>query len=172
METRVLDNALDQKAFTSLRNLCFGDELMWNYSDIVAMSDATRATYDDAPPPHDLEYYHVAKLYDYHQPLTKHLKYVEPVIDFLKVKSLMRARFIMYPNHGHIIKHTPHVDYTYEHKAAILYMNTCNGCTEFDNGDVVESKENRICIHDGSKLHNSTTCTDAKVRAVLTINYF
>ena len=106
MEIKVLDNALGKKEFKSIRDLCFGDELYWNFSNVVAMSDNTRAKYDDAPPPHDLEYYHVAKLYDYHQPLSKHLKYVEPVIDYLKVKSLIQVRFIMYPNHRLIIKLT------------------------------------------------------------------
>lgn len=173
MENKVLDNVFPDKVFESIRDLCFGDDLLWNFSNVVAMSDVTRAKrHPDAPLPDDLEYYHVAKLYDKHHPLSKHIKYVEPVLDFLKIKALIRVRFIMYPNHGHIIKHTPHRDYTYEHKAALLYLNTCNGSTEFENGDVVESKENRICLHDGSQLHNSTTCTDAKVRALLTVNYF
>ena len=73
----------------------------------------------------------------------------------------------------------------YEHKAALLYMNTCNGYTgmvnddwekgdgyQFDQGNRVESVANRLCLHDGSVPHYSTTCTDARKRLVLAINYF
>ena len=51
-------------------------------------------------------------------------------------------------------------------------MNTNNGYTEFEDGTKVESVENRIVYFDGSIPHNSSTCTDQKVRAVISINYF
>ena len=172
-KVKILDNSLPTKAYESVRDLAFGDDLMWNFSNVVGMSPKTRAKkYLDAPDPDDLEYYHIAKIYEGHHPLSPSIKYVEPVLRFLQVKALIRIRFVMYPNHGKHIHHTPHRDYDYEHKAALLYLNTCNGSTEFEDGSVVESKANRICLHDGSKLHNSTTCTDAKVRALLAINYF
>ena len=83
---------------------------------------------------------------------------------------------IMYTNTDKIIEHSPHRDMTYSHTAALLYMNTNNGYTRFENDeggwDKVESIANRLVIHNGSHLHGSTTCTDQKKRIVLAINYF
>ena len=36
----------------------------------------------------------------------------------------------------------------------------------------ISPKPGRIVLFDGSKPHNSSTCTDQKVRVVLSINYF
>ena len=57
-------------------------------------------------------------------------------------------------------------------KTAILYLNTNNGFTEFDDDTRVDSIENRLVTFDGSVHHSSSTCTDKKNRLVLAINYF
>ena len=56
-------------------------------------------------------------------------------------------------------------------KTAILYMNTNDGYTEFESGEIVESVANRVVIFSGTKMHRGTTCTDAKRRVVMNINY-
>ena len=103
-----------------------------------------------------------------------------------------------------IIDTPGHVDFGYEHKAALLYMNDCNGYTLMSNSDwdaendatfaddngqkidvidymkdtiftneeKVMSKRNRLLIHDGSRPHCSTTCTDEKKRYLIALNYF
>ena len=162
---KVIDDALSPQAFDKLARLAHSQQLLWQFSDYVADEDGVSKS-------DNLEYYHVAKMYEDHHPISKNIKYVEPVFDFLKIKALIRCRFLMYPNHGKQIKHLQHRDFAYEHKAALLYLNTNDGITEFEDGNVVEPKANRLVIHDGSLLHNSNTCTDSKVRTLLSVNYF
>ena len=96
----------------------------------------------------------------------------EFLVKTLKAKSLIRSRVLLYPNQGKFIHHEPHVDFPYSHKAALLYINDNNGFTEFETGERVESISNRLIIFDGSRRHNSTTCTDQSIRVVLAVNYF
>ena len=72
-----------------------------------------------------------------------------------------------------IIRHGFHVDVPtdYDSKTAILYLNTNNGYTEFENGQRVESVANRLVVFDSALKHTGTTCTDQKRRIVLNLNY-
>ena len=88
------------------------------------------------------------------------------------MNALVRARALLYTNQGRQIVHEKHVDFKFPHKTAVFYVNTNNGYTEFEDGTKVESVENRIVFFDGSKPHNSSTCTDQKIRVVVSINYF
>ena len=95
-----------------------------------------------------------------------------PIIGVLKPKSLIRVKGNMYPSTPKIIHHKNHVDLTHEHKGAIFYVNTNNGVTALEDGTEIESIENRLLLFDSSKKHNSTSCTDAKVRVNINFNYF
>ena len=53
----------------------------------------------------------------------------------------------------------------------ILYINTCNGYTKFENGKKVKSVENTYVEFDSTLKHTGTTCTDTDRRLVLNINY-
>jgi len=93
------------------------------------------------------------------------------IVHDLEVKSLIRARINLYTNIGKLLEHDYHQDFKYPHKTAVLYFNTCDGYTGFRDSKV-ESVENRVVLFDGSNEHYSTTCTDQKVRVVLSVSYF
>ena len=86
--------------------------------------------------------------------------------------AIIRARALLYVNQGKQIVHEKHTDYNFSHKTIVFYLNSNNGYTEFEDGTKVDSIENRIVFFDGSIPHNSSTCTDQKARAVISINYF
>jgi len=56
-------------------------------------------------------------------------------------------------------------------RAGILYMNTCNGYTKFEDGTVVDSVANRFVSFPNAMKHTGATCTDAPYRIVLNVNY-
>ncbi len=89
----------------------------------------------------------------------------------LEMCSLIRSKVNCYPRTDEIIEHGWHTDFPYDHKGMMFYLNTCNGETRFD-GDVVQSKENRIAFFNPSKMHASTSCTDQKCRWNIIANYF
>lgn len=97
---------------------------------------------------------------------------LEPILNKLNPKALIRARANLYVNNTNLIEHGSHVDYAYEHKAFILYLNTNDGFTRMDDGSIVNSVANRGVFFDGSLRHNSTNCTDAPCRMNISINYF
>ena len=68
-----------------------------------------------------------------------------------------------------------HTDYEDKRKdestTAILYMNTNNGGTKFEDGTFVNSVANRMVIFDASLKHAPVSCTDKDRRIVLNLNY-
>ena len=87
-------------------------------------------------------------------------------------KALIRIKANAYPKNGNkIIKHRPHIDHDFEHKGAIFYLNTNNGYTKFETGEVVKSVRNTFVEFDNGIKHTGATCTDNYRRLVLNVNY-
>ena len=68
-----------------------------------------------------------------------------------------------------------HTDYDDDRKngmtTSILYMNTNNGGTKFEDGTFVNSVSNRMVTFDCSIKHAPVSCTDVDRRIVVNINY-
>ena len=56
-------------------------------------------------------------------------------------------------------------------KTSILYMNTNDGYTTFEDGTKVESVQNRFVTFPNTMRHAGTTCTDSPFRMVINFNY-
>ncbi len=98
----------------------------------------------------------------------KLLPFLNSLPDF---RSLIRIKANFYPQTPEIIEHAPHQDATFEHKGAIISLNTCDGFTRLEDGTKVDSIANRVLFFEPSKLHNSSTTTNAKGRFNININY-
>ena len=57
-------------------------------------------------------------------------------------------------------------------KTCVLYLNTNNGYTEFEDGTKVESVANTAVIFDSNLKHRGVPATDVDRRLVLNVNYF
>tara|TARA_Y100000004_G_C8739041_1_gene337519 strand:+ start:122 stop:640 length:519 start_codon:yes stop_codon:yes gene_type:complete len=99
---------------------------------------------------------------------------VVPILRRLGADNLLiRIKANLNPRqHEHQMLGNFHVDTPFaQSKTAIFYCNTNNGWTEFETGEKVSSVENRMVIFDANQMHVGYTCTDAKSRVVLNINY-
>ena len=148
----IYDDFLPQDYFDHLdTQILHKNQFRWLFQEKVATND------DD---PDDEQFYFICSFFNNLHVEDNFFYQLQPIFDALEVKSMIRAR-------------------------AIIYMNTCNGYTGivndnwksgddmvFDQGNRVESVANRLMIHDGSVPHYSTTCTDTRKRLVLAINYF
>ena len=105
------------------------------------------------------------------QSTLKHWPMTQPLLDLLNPSFLIRVKANLYLRTDEIEHHNNHTDYPFEHRAAILYINTNNGLTVLEDGTECESVANRLLLFDGSKLHHSTTCTDQKRRVNINMNY-
>jgi len=162
---KVIDNFLNQDYFNELKDLMITSRSFpWYYNDGV-VEDGEQYNY---------QFTHV--LYGNTEPMSRFYDAMKPCVVKLDALSLIRIKANLVPQHHEIIEHGFHVDIAEEKnnhiKTAILYMNTNDGYTLFEDGSKVESVENRVVIFDSSIKHTGTTCTDQKLRVVVNFNYF
>ena len=158
---KIVDNFLPQDYFEYLQKMMLDHNFPWLYNAEVA----NRGEVND-------HFYFTHNLFDNYKPTSSIFEEFIPFFKQLEMNALIRARGLLYTNQGRQIAHEKHTDYNFPHKTVVFYMNTNNGYTEFEDGTKVESVENRIVFFDGSRPHNSSTCTDQKIRVVMSINYF
>ena len=106
---------------------------------------------------------------------SQYFSLLEVIISKLKLKRLVHIKANLGPRTLFHRKEGYHIDIDPPlpgvHKTAILYMNTCNGWTEFEKGGKVKSVENRIVIFDSNLKHQGVTCTNEQRRVLINFNY-
>ena len=98
-----------------------------------------------------------------------------PLIEKINPSSLLRIKGNLTTRTKEIVEYGNHRDYEIKNeslKTAVFYINTNNGYTLFENGDKVDSVENRLVIFDTPMLHTGTSCTDEKTRVLLNFNFY
>lgn len=170
-DIKIIDNFLLDLEYNILVNRLIKNEFFpWFYSPVIQKEYGVTEQSDEL---HDYQFVHV--LYHDDAPQSEYYFLLEPFFNHLKVKSLMRAKFNLNPNASKIVEHGYHIDTidsTYDSTTAIYYLNSNNGYTKFENGEKVESVENRLVLFPSKMAHTGTTCTNARCRYVLNINYF
>jgi|TARA_B100001094_G_scaffold124756_1_gene120628 hypothetical protein len=96
---------------------------------------------------------------------------LEGFIDSFTWKEMLRIKANMIPRTANNIVSGYHVDQPFPHKVGILYINTNNGSTIFENGDKIDCVANRMVFFDGDMRHSSVTATDQYNRVVINLNY-
>jgi len=158
MKYQIKENFLDEGAFKFMAMQFMGHQLPWYYQAGVS-------EYND----NDMYFTHL--FYSEHEwDGAKQL--VQPLLDALEPKGLIRVKANLYPRSQKLITHKFHADEEYTHTSALLYINTNNGFTILEDGTKIESVANRLVLIDGSQKHCSTNCTDETVRVNIGVNYF
>ena len=161
-------NILDNDNLNNIKKILTSDEFPWKFSSSVSYSDD----------PSDL-FYFMGSCYDYNQ-ILDHRTYnlVLPLINFLEEKIqqkpllLWRIKINAYPRSHVVQEHTPHKDYIKKGLKAFVYMvNSNDGYTKIGS-EKVKSIENTGVSFESSQTHNSTTCTNAKLRLTIAVNYW
>jgi hypothetical protein len=162
MNYEVIDNYLPKEQFEPIKNLLLQGNLPWNYMPYVTdrLSENLKTLY------------FVHMFYMNHVPMSPYFSTLLPLMEKINPRALIRVKGNLYPNIGKGICNETHTDFDFEHKAAIFYINTNNGPTVLDDGTKINAIENRILFFEPHKKHNSTYCTDQKIRTNININYF
>ena len=153
MSIEVYDNFLPTEVFTPIRDYIFGGRMPWYYS-----SSSVRP--DDSCP----QFSHA--MYVDSEPISDVYNVVKPIFHTLKPFALHRLKFNAKPRTKNIQKKPLHVDVTGpcespdppypnvpDYHICVLYFNDNNGYTYFEDGQKVESKENRAVLFPGDLLH-------------------
>jgi len=97
---------------------------------------------------------------------------VNPILDKLKPKKLIRVKLNCYTKKEKHIQTAYHTDLEYPHKVALFSLNTCNGYTYFKKSKKkVYSVENNCLLFNGLLEHCSVNQTDENLRINININY-
>tara|TARA_R100001460_G_scaffold61347_1_gene101401 strand:- start:384 stop:869 length:486 start_codon:yes stop_codon:yes gene_type:complete len=158
----IIKDFLPKEDFKQLQEIVLGDTIPWFFIENVTFKKDNN----------DPNFYFSHIVYENNTPNSQYWDiFNKKLIKKINPFSLIRIKLNLYPRTNSLVHHSPHIDYDQSHKNCILSFNTCNGFTQMQDGNKVESIENRAVFFDGSIKHNSTTCTDQKARFNVNINY-
>jgi hypothetical protein len=160
----IYDNVLPKEKFEEIAQGIIGDNsLPWYYSENISGHGKEEVGY----------FAHMFYFFeDYKVKVSNWYYLVEPIVNILECKSLLRIKANFYQRTDKLHHNKNHKDYDFIHNGAIFYLNTNDGFTIINDEHWIESVENRLLIFDSSIPHRSTHCTDKQYRANINFNYF
>ena len=158
----IYNDFLSESDFKPIRNFFFGPDISWRWCD----NKSEPAECDELD---NYQFYHM--LYEYNEIKSDAAQLLVPILDKLNSEKLIREKVKCNQRHTKIVKHGFHIDQPFDCITAIYYINTNDGFTEFQNGDTIESVENRLVTFPSRLHHTGTTCTNQKRRIVINLNY-
>ncbi len=161
---RVIDDFLGDAAFLRLRAAVLAPGFPWERSAVISGADL--------PPQQNRQLVHGFRLrkpgLDYSSP---RLGLLDPVLARLQPRELVKAKVNLTPRQAGHVAYGLHVDTRWPGATtAILYLNTNDGYTLFEDGATVASVANRLVLFDARRRHTGVSCTDAEFRLVLNLN--
>ena len=163
----VIDEFLDSSQFESLHDFMMGEEMPWYFNSYVDYAVGDYRSIDD---PDNYQFVHTFFNVEY-KTTSYLLEKLTPIIKQIGCENLLRVKSNLNPRTSKHIKRAFHIDTDYKNTTSILYINTNNGWTEFEDGSKVESVENRMVVFDSRLKHRGVTCTDQKRRVLINFNY-
>lgn len=160
------NNFLPNESFNTLYRAMISHDFPWNLSRIV----------DDNADNVNRNAQMIHYFYMNHSPVSDTIQLLYPVLQILQPLAIIKIKANLVMGTDKIVEHGMHIDtqdcedrdYI---KTGILYMNTCNGYTKFENGHVEKSEANKFVFFNNSICHTGTTTSDATFRIVINFNY-
>lgn len=159
MSFKVIDNFIDVGELAVLKAVLESNDFPWYFQKTSVKGSSNKL---------DFHFGHNFYLND--NVSSDSIKLLNPIIEKLKVNSLIRVKANLTMKSDKPLNTTPHVDQTFDCKVALYYLNTTNGPTTIGDKKV-DSIENRIVLFDSSVKHFSSTCTDQLTRTTINFNY-
>jgi len=160
---KIIDNFLPEKIFKELKDKIISFKIPWYFQSEINYVHTEK----------DLDCYFTHEIFNHQKPSSSLFTEIYEIIkQKLNINALIRIKINCYPKSHNLEIHKPHIDYDFNHKGAIYYINNNNGYTILENNIKIESIENRILFFDPHKLHSSTNCTNQKARFNINFNYF
>jgi len=163
----IQDNFLTMTEFTTLRDIVTADTFPWFFTKTTVRDDKedstglfSRTVYYENIPRGELFYS------------------MFPILDRMGVEIIFRIKLNLQPRLPEPYFSTFHTDTDHweasraaQWTTSIFYMNTCNGYTELENGQKIESVENRLVSFPSNIEHRGVTQTDEQTRILINFNY-
>lgn len=159
MKYKIIDNFLDKQTFLNIKNILMSNSFPYFYNSTVSYENTNDGIY------------FTHKFYDNFNK-SGYCDLINPIINKLKIKSLIKIKANFYPPTEKIIEHGVHKDYIFKHLGFLYYVNTNDGFTRLSKNIKIKSIENRGLIFQSYLDHNSTTTTNREGRFNINFNYF
>ena len=172
MELKIIDNFLDENDFNTLINNTIGQK-EGNQSEFRIVTDVGNLGVHSE---NYWSWYMVHMIYCHDMPQNQIYPnicniFIPRFLQVANFKTMIRIKINAYPYTNVVKEHEKHIDFNYEHTGAVFSLNTCDGYTKFSDGNKVESVANRIVFFDASKVHQSSTTSNAKLRYNINFNF-
>lgn len=188
----VFQKAIREELFEEIKDEIFSDGFPWFYTGTTLgsntqASDRYNYSFFHNAYFHDDGYSHVGKKLEY--AILDALAYMK-----FPITKMLRIRLGLITVTEKNITHTPHIDFPFEHKTGLLYLNNSDGDTilynerydttadkkQYDHkvrnkhNEIITTftpEENKLVIFDGLLYHSSSSPTITDRRVVINFNY-
>ena len=163
------DNFLSPQDFETIKNEVTATEFQWSFSKHVDHPE------EDPTPG---QFVHI--VYFGNVPCSPFYNSLVPIIEHkFSISVLYRIKMNLQPRLPEPFTYMFHSDLSHDFEeevashwsTAILYINTNNGYTEFENGEKVESVANRLVMFPSNLKHRGITQTDEQTRIMINFNF-
>lgn len=163
MAYEVIDNFLTEEEHREIYDVMLKPHFPWYYDDSVNHEHVDGSL---------LDFQFVHTFYRDGIPQSDAFPLLTPLLNKIELRALLRVKANLNPVTAEPYEGGWHVDFPFECKTAVYYVNTNNGYTEFqETGERVQSVANRFVLFDSDMTHTGVTSTDAKARVLLNINF-
>ena len=113
-------------------------------------------------------------------PVSSHCKVLQPIMNKINPVTFSRIKANLITRTPKVIENSFHIDLNLikdeerlkQWTTGVLYINTNNGYTIFEDGSKVDSIANRYVSFPSNLKHKGTSCSDKKIRVLINFNYF
>ncbi len=165
----VTPNFLDEEEFARLKNVFFDCNFPWYYHSSIDYDPKYLENLDD---PWNFQFVH--SFYSNYAPNSPYLEILAPLLRKLNPSAIVKIKANLLTKTEKIVEHTMHIDTDpdVKCKTSIFYINSNDGYTKFESGEIVQSEENKLVTFDSDMRHTGSSCTTEKCRIVLNLNYY
>ena len=164
----IIDNFLEDDVFKGVRDHLLRTSL-WGFNDHIDNEEEEGDGF---------QFIHAYMISGH--PISPHCKELYPVMNKIAPLTFSRIKANLITRTPKINEHSFHTDLNLikdeerlkQWTTGILYINTNNGYTFFEDGSKVESVANRYVSFPSNLKHAGTSCSDKKIRVVINFNYF
>lgn len=162
----VYDNFLEKNEFKKIKEEILSPFFPWYKNDFIAYENKEHPENEI----YNMQFTHT--FYKNYSPQSNLTHILDPIIKKINPLSIIRIKANLGIAREKIFLSGYHTDVNNDKiTTAVFYINSNNGKTIFENGQEVESIENRFISFNSSVKHSGTSCTDSKYRCVINFNY-
>ena len=156
---KIIDNFIDMGDLAVLKAVLESNDFPWYFQKVSVKGSSDKL---------DCHFGHNFYLND--NVSSDSIKLLNPIIEKLKVNSLIRIKGNLNPITPKPFNSKPHKDQAFDCKVALYYLNTNNGYTVI-NDEQIKCVKNRIVLFNSSVEHYGVTCTDEPTKLAINFNY-